>query len=120
MSPNGGSLGPQQNCKLSATFRPKAAKVYNISACCRFGGNDETGDTKTMVLEGIGKYPHVTVRLAAKAKKSPDPRGGGRGAGSDYSSKEVLVDFGQVAVGSVAESWIQIVNVSPVSGALVT
>ncbi len=103
------------------------AKVYNGSAVCRFGeGSSELQDSRTVKLEGVGKYPHVVVKLArGQARKQPDPKLevqpelGGEGweieSGSSDVSGEVLVDFGSVAVGSVAERWIEIVNVSPVS-----
>ena len=74
--------------------------VYDTTAVCSFGT-----DTKTIKLEGIGKYPHVTVKVVRKTNKSPDHVEGGSG---------VVVDFGGVAIGTVAEKWLEITNISPV------
>lgn len=118
VSPPSGSLGPQETCKLTATFRPQAAEVYSASAICNFGS--EESSTETMRLEGIGKYPHVTVKLSGKPKRSP---GMGKAssmatddsAGTQLCGGEVVVNFGPVAVGTVAEKWIEVTNISPVS-----
>ena len=82
-----------------------------------------------MKLRGVGKYPHVLVRLPVKrggkgvsistTEKDGGRRGGregGRGSGGGCGS-EVVVSFGSVAVGTSTrtEREIELVNVSAVS-----
>ena len=81
-----------------------------------------------MKLRGVGKYPHVLVRLPVKlggkgvsistAEKDGGKtrREGGRGRGSGGGcGSEVVVSFGSVAVGTSTEREIELVNVSAVS-----
>ena len=121
-------------CKLTATFQPLAADVYSAVAVCSYGEKEQCS-TKSMRLKGIGKYPHVTVKCPsgkAAAKKPPAQERatvvlGATGAKEDPAAvgssegtlREVLVDFGGVAVGALMEKWIEITNVSPVSATLV-
>ena len=97
---------------------------------------------KFMKLEGIGKYPHISVKLCSGKKATivtqSRPRVNtlsetpvasavnntltneetkvGKDNDSVYSSGvETVVDFGEVAVGSVTKKRIEITNVSPVS-----
>ena len=81
-----------------------------------------------MKLRGVGKYPHVLVRLPVKpggkgvSISTTEKDGGkmrrvggrGRGSGGGCGS-EVVVSFGSVAVGTSAEREIELVNVSAVS-----
>ena len=105
---------------ISPSFSPSAATVYDTVALCRFGAGDECS-TREMRLEGIGKYPHVTVELSPGkegAKASPQSKeaaeGTHEGRSCADSSRVLVVNFGAVAVGSIAEKWIKITNVSPV------
>lgn len=99
-----------------------------------------------MKLEGIGKYPHIAVKLCSgkrattitqsrsRANTLPETQatsvminntqtGKEAEAGKDSddaaavcsSGGETVVDFGEVAVGSVTKKRIEITNVSPVS-----
>ncbi len=132
MTPSAGSLGARETCKLTATFQPWVAKVYRGLAVCNFGGSGEQKNSRSMKLEGIGKYPHVIVKLSTnnRVKKSPDPMldvnwgqdeeemgvgSGNSSGGGGGGRRELVVDFCSVAIGSVAERWIEILNVSPVS-----
>lgn len=152
ISPESDSLSPKQTCKLTATFKPRSAVVYSTSAVCIFSSKLEAIDKpfnqesdcvkkKLMKLEGIGKYPHVTVKLCSGKKvTSPHSRqgtkvnttpgttapstlntrfvcdeGDGSGEGGCSSRNETVVNFGAVAVGSVVKKRIEITNVSPVS-----
>ena len=83
VSPNTGHLTPKQTCRLTATFIPQSAIVYHTSAVCTFtadsasslplsGGmeSSETQElTKSMTLNGIGKFPHVTVKYCSGKSK---------------------------------------------------
>ena len=98
-----------------------------------------------MKLEGIGKYPHITMKLCSGIKATTITQSRSRAntlsetratsvminntltgeeaeAGKDSddaavcgSGGETVVDFGEVAVGSVTKKRIEITNVSPVS-----
>lgn len=82
ISPDSGILAVKQSSKMTVKFSPQAALVYNGLAVCTFSGENhkQDGDSqaaldsvgevmvhkqtkKVTKLEGIGKYPHVTVRL---------------------------------------------------------
>jgi DNA repair protein RadC len=129
--------------------------VYSGSAVCTFSSkleavgrpcNQENDHVKRkfMKLEGIGKYPHITVKLCSgkKATTTSQPKSRANtlsdtramsvmvnntltseeaevGKDSDAvvtsSGTETVVDFGEVAVGSVVKKRIEITNVSPVS-----
>ena len=142
VSPTSGSLGPRSSCKLSATFTPESAKVYSVTATCSYGKEGEEGERKSVELKGVGKYPHVVVRLPRRADKNKGREGSGRDgagktrcargiqekveeegsgviggvmSGGEDGGSEVQVVFGSVAVGTSAEKWIELVNVSAVS-----
>ena len=114
-----GTLG--EFCFISPFFRPSAAVVYDTVASCHFGTGDES-IAREMRLEGIGKYPHVIVELSpgkGNARASPRSKkevaeGTHEGRGSADSGEVLVVNFGEVAVGTIAEKWIKITNVSPV------
>ena len=96
ISPQSGSLSPKQSSKLMAKFSPQSAIVHNGLAVCTFSSTREGSDRsvlisvgdsqvkaeiqretrKVMKLEGIGKYPHVTVKLcSSKSSKSSRSQG---------------------------------------------
>ena len=120
ISPQSGVLPPKGSLQLKATFHPESASVYNISATCTFGKEEE----RKIHLKGVGKYPHLVVRFPYKGKgsKQLSKVGGGRGresgTGSGEYGTEVVVGFGSVAVGTSVEKRIELVNVSAVSGEL--
>ena len=98
---------------------------------------------KFMKLEGIGKYPHITVKLCSGKKTtcavtqsrqrvntlsespatstinsaltSEEIEIGNDNDSISSSGVEAVVDFGEVSVGSVTKKRIEITNVSPVS-----
>ena len=149
ISPSSASLSPKQSCKLTATFKPRSAIVYSASAVCMFSSELDTegssGEvkTKSMKVEGVGKYPHIAVKLC-RGRKIP-PKGETKSntvmearvvntvtlnsmsvheeestltehdSDQGISGNESVVDFGEVAVGSVMKKRIEITNVSPVS-----
>lgn len=154
ISPAFASLSPKQTCSQTATFKPSSAVVYSVSAVCVFSSElDKVGGgaldkependhvkRKLMKLEGIGKYPHVTVKLCSGKKATLTQSKKGEGVVSDITAvstltnglpicdetvaggqdvcnsvNETVVDFGAVAVGSLAKKKIEITNVSPVS-----
>ena len=125
---------------MSATFSPESATVYSEVARCSYwsggggggGGGEERQEGTAVELRGAGKYPHVAVRLpqsrsrvAERGKKrrvEKNPlvdevqRGEERGEVTAQSwRREVVVDFGSVAVGTSTQKWIELMNVSPVS-----
>lgn len=82
-------------------------------------------------LKGVGKYPHVVVQLPSGTGRGKMRRDRGKddegkngiieGTGgkevlsSSGGKREVVVEFGSVAVGTSTQKWIELVNVSPVS-----
>ncbi|XP_035391658.1 cilia- and flagella-associated protein 65 isoform X1 [Electrophorus electricus] len=95
LSPVRGILEPGGECKVTATFKPDQALVYQAEASCTFG---EDGESRcTMYLRGLSKYPHLQII-------SPDQEDG---CG--------LLEFGSVAIGSSSEKQFEICNPSSVS-----
>ena len=146
ISPSSASLSPKQSCKLTATFKPCSVIVYSASAVCLFSSEldikeGEGVKTKSMKVEGVGKYPHITVKLWQGKKISSKKETHSNtvteaqplntctttnvtvqeedstrlGDGTCGCSNESVVDFGAVAVGSVLKKRIELTNVSPVS-----
>lgn len=139
ISPRSGNLSPKETCKLSASFTPESAKMYKTFATCTY--NEErklmyqeptkfTPQTRKMMkLEGIGKYPYVTVKPSyIKGRSFEEQYSGNKEieftqAKFSYNDnkkdemvyKEITVDFGCIGVGSSAENWIEVTNPSPVS-----
>ena len=82
-------------------------------------------------LKGVGKYPHVVVQLPSGTGRGKMRRnregydegksgivegtGGREVFSSSGGRREMVVEFGSVAVGTSAQKWIELVNVSPVS-----
>ena len=60
--PKSGSLAPRQDVKLAAIFSPRCACVYDTGAICNYGNDKHV--TKSMTVEGIGRYPYVLLILA--------------------------------------------------------
>ena len=98
VEPKDGILEPFASFVITATFKPKAALVYEMLAVVRYGPN--LSSTKTTQLEGIGKYPHLLV------KSSGVPLSG---------ETEATIKFGCVSVGQTVERWIELHNLSPVN-----
>ena len=118
--PKSGSLAPKQDVKFVATFSPQCARVYDAVATCNYG--DDKRATKSMRVEGVGRYPHVLVRLA-KPNMSPLPKGrdvvvkelGAEGVEEEgVAQSKLVVNFGRVPVGNLSERLVEIVNMSPV------
>ncbi|KAL5489479.1 hypothetical protein EMCRGX_G018573 [Ephydatia muelleri] len=110
--PKSGSLAPKGDIYFSATFSPQRACVYDIAAVCSYGNENPT--TKSMNLEGVGKYPHVLVRLAPPPTLAVLKGKGGEGEEGAVAQSELTVNFGCVPVGAVSERLVEIVNMSPV------
>ena len=132
ISPSSGELHPKTSCTLSATFTPESAKVYSVLATCSYGKGEGENEEKVVELKGVGKYPHVVVRLPRRVKEKEGREKGRKGKtwhmkneekGKEEravlsgagSGGEVVVVFGSVAVGTSAEKWIELINVSAVS-----
>ena len=97
--PQSGSLSPKQSSKLTARFSPQSAIVHNGLATCTFSSSKEDhdrsvlilvgdsqvkteiqrGTRKVMKLEGIGKYPHVAVKLCSSKLQETRKRSQGNG-----------------------------------------
>ena len=58
-------------------------------------------------LAGIGKYPHLLVSSRGKDPSSA--------AAQTTGEIEAVVNFGTVPIGEVAEKWVELHNMSPVS-----
>lgn len=127
--PNNGRLEPSETCRLIATFSPDSAKVFSGHASCSFGEGNELNFLehdltnskyrKVVKMEGIGKYPYVTVEIGSVSSSELESISE---CDKDISrsdlppSKELKVNFGSVVVGQSAARWINVVNPSPVSG----
>ena len=122
--PKNGRLEPNETCRLCATFCPDFAKVYSSHASCIFGDKEglnnltecnlpDSVEMKIVKMEGIGKYPYVVVKGISKS----DSVSSDKQITELHSElpKEVIVNFGDVAVGRSTERWIDIANPSPVS-----
>ena len=126
ISPWSGKLSPDEYLQVKVTFSPQTASVYNAAATCRYANELER---KIVKVSGIGKYPHVLVRLPVKRggkglsvsttekDGGKTRREGGRGSVGGCGS-EVVVSFGSVAVGTSTEREIELVNVSAVSSVM--
>eukprot|EP00118_Oscarella_pearsei_P004948 m.21985 g.21985 ORF g.21985 m.21985 type:complete len:1729 (+) comp28260_c0_seq1:44-5230(+) len=95
LEPRIGVLRPREACPVKASFRPQAASVYEERAVCTFEGSNHKG----INLKGIGKFPHLVVSVSS----------------GKVTQGEVVVNFGQVAVETVAEKWLELKNTSPVN-----
>ncbi|XP_062861739.1 cilia- and flagella-associated protein 65 isoform X2 [Trichomycterus rosablanca] len=94
-SPMSGILEPGEQCKLTVTFKPQEALVYQTDALCTYGENGE--NNCTMLLNGLSKYPHLKIRSPGQEE----------GCG--------LLEFGSVALGSCLEKHFEIYNPSVVT-----
>ncbi|XP_064646085.1 cilia- and flagella-associated protein 65-like isoform X2 [Lineus longissimus] len=102
IQPSEGVLEPWSSFNLKVTFKPKAAKVYEAEAICKYGLDyRQSSVTK---FEGIGKYPHLLVSCSGKKSK-------------DLSAEdtEAVLNFGKVVIGKTVEKWVDIHNLSPVN-----
>ncbi|XP_074643169.1 cilia- and flagella-associated protein 65-like [Tubulanus polymorphus] len=102
IEPNSGVIDPWTTLTLKATFRPKSAKVYHLSAVCNYGV--EFSYSKTTTFEGIGKYPHLLVSSSGKASLD-----------LDHDKSEAIVSFGDIPIGHMTEKWVELHNLSPVN-----
>ena len=100
VEPAEGVLEPFGTAILTATFKPRAALVYEADAVCRYGRNFNY--VKVTKFEGIGKYPHLLVT-------------GSITAGVPQGDNEAIVSFNDVSVGETVEKWIELKNLSPVN-----
>ncbi|XP_054827614.1 cilia- and flagella-associated protein 65 [Eublepharis macularius] len=98
--PSHGMLDPGQECTIKVIFQPHAALVHDVSATCSFGDNQEQ---KPMRLTAVAKYPHLLVKVPEDACEDAGHR----------HFRDVLC-FGSVAVGSTAERYVEICNLSVV------
>nr|XP_056708024.1 cilia- and flagella-associated protein 65 [Euleptes europaea] len=99
--PSRGMLDPGQECKIKVTFQPHAALVHDVSATCSFG---ETQEQKSMRLTAVAKYPHLVVNVPGDSCEDAGRR----------HFRDVLC-FGPAAVGSTAERYVEICNMSVVN-----
>lgn len=135
--PQSGYLAPKEALKLTATFCPVTAGVYNDFVTCYFSEKDvncmkdsKIGDsiyTKVMKVEGVGKYPYIIVKCSESPKKDNHSLYANEfirqisyvnrdsSENSLFSAKEVTLDFGYVGVGGSANKWIEVNNPSPVN-----
>lgn len=102
IQPNQGALEPFGSVVLTATFKPKGALVYVAEAVCSYG--DKFVHSKTIKLEGIGKFPHLLVSSSGKDAKQ-----------LDRSNTEAVVDFGEIPVGKSIEKYVELHNLSAVN-----
>ncbi|XP_070569847.1 cilia- and flagella-associated protein 65-like [Ptychodera flava] len=108
--PPEGTLDPKSSCRITATFRPKAAVVYETTAVIRYG--HDLSCFKTVKLEGIGKYPHL---LVVNSLVSDDDKSKKSKKHLDNLNDEAVVNFGKIAIGHKSEKYIELQNLSPVN-----
>ncbi|KAM6460479.1 cilia- and flagella-associated protein 65 isoform 1-T2 [Liasis olivaceus] len=101
LTPSRGMLDPGEECTMKVTFQPEVALVYDVSAICSFGDNQEQ---KTLQLKAVGKYPHLLVNVPEDT-----------GEDLKHLNFRDVLSFGSVAVGSTVEKEMEILNVSVVS-----
>ncbi|KAG9271575.1 cilia- and flagella-associated protein 65 isoform X1 [Astyanax mexicanus] len=94
LSPVSGSLEPGGAQKVTVTFKPQKALVYQTEATCTFGDDNESNCT--ILIRGLSKYPYLQII-------SP-------GQEEDCG----VLEFGRIAIGSSLEKHIEICNPSPV------
>ncbi|XP_071497349.1 cilia- and flagella-associated protein 65-like [Diadema antillarum] len=103
LEPQTGVLDPKTQCTITATFKPTSAVVYETVAEVHYG-SDAFTCRKTLRLEGIGKLPHLLVSQSGKSPRA-----------MENLNIESVVSFGDVAIGSTAEKWIELHNLAPVN-----
>ncbi|XP_071792552.1 cilia- and flagella-associated protein 65-like [Asterias amurensis] len=101
LEPPAGTLSPKSKCSILATFKPTAARVYEMVGECHFG--EDLSHKKSLRLEGIGKYPHLLVSAAGSIPHA-----------SDSLSMESVISFGATPIGSTVQRVLQLYNLSPV------
>ena len=115
--PNSGKLEPNETCRLKATFSPEFANVYAEYALCNFSDKVEISNVhcKAVKMEGIGKYPYVVVKNGLNSPLSKTVPHQPLASENEFgSNKEIVIDFGRIAVGASVEKWIEVNNPSPV------
>ncbi|XP_030045297.1 cilia- and flagella-associated protein 65 [Microcaecilia unicolor] len=100
LSPTTGMLEPKKECRIKVVFKPKKAVPYDGKAVCQYGVNWDL--EKSIQLSSIAKYSHLLIKGL---------KDGSVTAGQQHSE----LHFGPVAVGTTAEKYMEIVNVSPVN-----
>ncbi|XP_075789053.1 cilia- and flagella-associated protein 65 isoform X3 [Pelodiscus sinensis] len=100
--PVSGMLEPGAECVMKVTFQPQAALVYDETAICWFGDNEE--QKRPLQLRAIAKYPHLLVSVVGELCEDIEHR----------NFRDVLC-FGSVAVGTTMEKQVEIYNPSVVS-----
>ena len=60
LEPPAGTLSPKSKCSILATFKPTAARVYEMVGECHFG--EDLSHKKSLRLEGIGKCMCFTIK----------------------------------------------------------
>ncbi|RUS91152.1 hypothetical protein EGW08_001065, partial [Elysia chlorotica] len=94
----------KSSTKFTATFKPEAAFVYEVTAVCKFG--QEFEKSRPTTFYGIGKFPHLLVsqpgRIASDANCAK------------LKSEETEINFGTIAVASSTSQWVELHNLSPV------
>ncbi|XP_069838637.1 cilia- and flagella-associated protein 65 isoform X2 [Dendropsophus ebraccatus] len=95
--PARGVLDPKCEVRTKVIFQPQVALVYNATATCHFGEQEEY--KRFIHFTAIAKYPHLLVTVPGCEKKEE--------AGP-------LLDFGSVGVSMVSEKTIEIHNLSMV------
>ena len=126
--PKNGSLMPKEKCRLCATFCPELAKVYSDTAECSYSIKENFNDQKTddplymkvMKMEGIGKFPYVTVYHSSEsplvATTTLHPNEQAVEFKQNYQNLvQLTVEFGSAPVGGCVEKWITVENPSSVS-----
>eukprot|EP00794_Sanderia_malayensis_P017503 gene17503-19253_t len=97
LTPSSGVLGPKSRCSILAQFKPKAAHVYEVAAVCEFTTSSSKPCLKKLSLLGIGKFAHLGVHY------------------KNQQGRTVDIDFGSIALQTIAERTLELVNYSPVN-----
>ncbi|XP_065655689.1 cilia- and flagella-associated protein 65 isoform X4 [Hydra vulgaris] len=97
LQPVSGNLAPRTQCKINATFQPEGAFVYETTVTCNYGNNSSKTNTKIITLEGIGKFPYLSLKY------------------ENITGSEITVDFGEVVLGETLHKIVEIKNCTPVN-----
>ncbi|XP_032492501.1 cilia- and flagella-associated protein 65 [Phocoena sinus] len=100
--PTTGLLEPGQACRITVTFQPLMAVIYNVQATCWYGEGSK--QKSSIQLQAVAKCAQLLVSIRQKRPEDQDAEG-----------IQKVLHFGSVAVGCTAERQIKLYNPSVVS-----
>ena len=112
VSPKEATLKPSGTVQVEMKFVPEIAAVYEGQAILMF----DKEKWKTIKIEGIGKYPHVSLESKMNSLENTLPRNRSETPDNyDYMLPDENVDFGVVDTGSLNTRTLEFHNTSSVN-----